>query len=494
MLISKKTIKIKKTEKNDKNQENFEKKKKIVLISLSAAIVFITLIAGLLFAKKNKESGHENDDFGEIVDEENNKNENDNENEEENRGVIINGSDYFFEKKAGLVTINILSFLIIGILFFFWENDKISEAEADGLIVKSKLCGDDSKTYGEISKHICCRSSDNDNIGIGLFEKSNWFGFATLGALVVITFLVETVLNLLIGSISHLFSKDKSKRYLHTLGMSFRKRTQLFSSSKTRTLFIALGYLTAGIIVAMVARLARKYRPCCCRAGTGEIITGHGANYCFGFCEVSDEEDSIPGLGFMPGNLRIRRGIHPEELNSTNSFASDNQYFGLRPHGFYTQRNMPYGAPHGGSDYTRTYNQKSTYNAPHGGSTSSIPHGQSNNDLNQRRESNLQDDNVSSLNNILQKAIKINIHGPQIDDNFIQNDMHGPKIGNPDLDIHGPKIGGPELDIHGPKIGGPELDIHGPKIGGGLDIHGPKIGDNVPDKHGPQNNNDEENK
>jgi len=36
---------------------------------------------------------------------------------------------------------------------------------------------------------------------------------------------------------------------------------------------------------------------------------------------------------------------------------------------------------------------------------------------------------------------------------------------------------GAGIDIHGPKVGLPnvDIDIHGPKIGGGLDIHGPQI-------------------
>ena len=49
------------------NQENFEKKKKIIIISLSAAVILITLIAGLFWVKKNKESSHENSDTREVV-------------------------------------------------------------------------------------------------------------------------------------------------------------------------------------------------------------------------------------------------------------------------------------------------------------------------------------------------------------------------------------------------------------------------------------------
>ena len=272
-------------EKNDENQENFEKKKKIIVISLSAALVFITLIAGLFFAKKSKESSHENDDLSEVVGEENDDNKNE---EKENEEIIVNGSEYFFEKKAGLVTINILSFLIIGILLFFWENDKLPGKAGLKVIdgCKNSLC---NLTCGGLVDE-----NDNDAPlpGVGLFEKANWFGFATLGALIIITVIVELVLNPLIGSISHFLSKDKSKRYLHTLEMSLRKRIHYLSSfSITKTLFIALSYLFCGIIVAMFARLAGKYRPCCCRA-TREIVNDHGKHYCCGYGEVSDKPAS----------------------------------------------------------------------------------------------------------------------------------------------------------------------------------------------------------
>ena len=277
--------------KNDENQENFEKKKKILLISLSAALVFITLIAGLLFAKKSKESSHENDDLSEVVDEENGDNKNE---EKENEEIIVNGSEYFFEKKAGLVTINILSFLIIGILLFFWENDKLPNIVS----VKKCECSQERFLFAIIGKIVHIKKTIATNeasyiiAGLGLFEKPNWFGFATLGALVVITFLVEFVLNPLIGSISHFLSKDKSKRYFHTLKMSFKKRIQYFSSfSVVKTFLVVVSYLLCGIIVAMVARLAGKYRPCCCRA-TREIVNDHGKHYCCGFCEVSDKPAS----------------------------------------------------------------------------------------------------------------------------------------------------------------------------------------------------------
>ena len=61
-----------------KNQENFKKKKNITIICLSAALVFITLIAGLFLMKKNKES-RENNDIEKAVNENTKNTENDNE-------------------------------------------------------------------------------------------------------------------------------------------------------------------------------------------------------------------------------------------------------------------------------------------------------------------------------------------------------------------------------------------------------------------------------
>ena len=316
-------------EKNDENQENFEKKKKIVLISLSAAVILITLIAGLFFVKKSKESSHENNDndIEKVVNNNDNVNDNDNNNEKPNsEEVIVNEDDYFFNRKSGQVTTNILLFLVVGILFFFWENDKLPEEERGE---RADLC----ERLGEFSEDFLCSRNaycGKENIkkakdvGFGLFEKSNWFGFATLGALIVTTFLVEFVLNLLIGSISHFLSKDKSKRYLHTLRMSLRKRIQYFLSfSVVKTFLVVVGYLLCGIIVAMVARTARKYHPCCCRAGTGEIITGHGANYCFGFCEVSigmqkgsDNQEEMRQVKFIPldNMLQNQQDIPPSSM------------------------------------------------------------------------------------------------------------------------------------------------------------------------------------
>ena len=183
---------------------------------------------------------------------------------------------------------------------------------------------------------VCCGSeSENksaDSMGVGLFEKSNWFGFATLGALIVITFLVEFILNcFLIGSISHFLSKDKSKKCRHTLKMSLRmswkKRIQYFLSfSIAKTLFIALSYLLCGFIIAIFARLDKKYHPCCCR--TGEIITGHGANYCCGYCEVVIENKK-PAFILIDNSEKLNTSNEIEKLdaesdkdNSSNSSDS----------------------------------------------------------------------------------------------------------------------------------------------------------------------------
>ena len=254
------------------NQENFEKKKKIIIISLSAALVFITLIAGLFWVKKNKESNHKNNDIEKVI----NNNVNDNDNEKPNsKGTIANEDEYFFNRTSGQVTMNILLFLVVGILFFFWENDKLP-------IIK----GPEAKSFlGNLRNYFCGRKSI---MGIGLFEKANWFGFATLFAVLIITLLVEFILHLLIGSLSHLLSKDKSKKYFHTLKMSLKKRIKIFSSfSKIKTLFIVLSYLLYAVVIAIVARVVRKFHPCC----NDEIIKNHGRKCCLCYCEVRKNDN-----------------------------------------------------------------------------------------------------------------------------------------------------------------------------------------------------------
>ena len=125
----------------------------------------------------------------------------------------------------------------------------------------------------------------NGIVGVGIFERENWFGFASLGFLIAITLFVELILHLLIGSLAHFFSKDKNKRYFHTLMMSWKKRKNLFSSlSKTKTFFIVLSYLFCGFIIAIFARAIKKLTPCCkCWNASGEIIRFHHLTYCCGY-------------------------------------------------------------------------------------------------------------------------------------------------------------------------------------------------------------------
>ena len=259
----------------NENQENFEKKKKIIVISLSAVLVFITLIAGLFLvkknkesslflAKKNKESGFENNDIGGVVSKNNNDNKND--------GVIVNEGDYFFNKTSGQVTTNVLLFLITGVLFFFWENDKIplgKPVNIDGVkgCLSVSFCGMDGEA------------------GVGIFEKPNWFGFGTLASFINTTLLVESILHYFIGSIAYFFSKDKNKKYFHTLKMFRKKRKKLFSSfSKTKTFFVVLNYLLYALAIAIYARVVKKINPCCCRPNSNEqIIIDHGDSCCCGY-------------------------------------------------------------------------------------------------------------------------------------------------------------------------------------------------------------------
>ena len=246
------------------NQENFEKKKKIVLISLSAAIVFITLIAGLLFAKKSKESNHENNDIEKVI----NNNVNDNDNEKPNsKGTIANEDEYFFNRTSGQVTINILSFLIIGILFFFWENirnrvDKKEVPELPEIEMNNKNGDhDDNDKKRSIDCNFYITSLfHGDNIKVGLTEESNWFGLLSLIKFIAITILVEFIFDcLLIGSLSFIFSV----KIRTMLRMFYEKRIQFFSSySKIRILLVILVYLLCAFIIAIVARMIPKI---CCR-------------------------------------------------------------------------------------------------------------------------------------------------------------------------------------------------------------------------------------
>ena len=239
------------------------KKKLFLLITC----FFLCSSVIIFFSFRNRQSAKITKN-GKIIDK------NDNENKKPNsEEVIINEDDYFFNRTSGQVIMNILLFLGAGILFFFWENDKFSiyDVRTDFLNLKA-LCG--------------AIRGKKDITGLGLFEKLNWYGLATLFAVLIITLLVELILHLLIGSLSHLLSKDKSKKYFQTLNMSLKKRIKIFSSfSKMKTLFIVLSYLLCAFVIAIFARLFGPLGICC--------ITDHGTSICCGFgrFELQKEEE-----------------------------------------------------------------------------------------------------------------------------------------------------------------------------------------------------------
>ena len=86
--------------------------------------------------------------------------------------------------------------------------------------------------------------------------------------------------------------------------MSLKKRIKIFSSfSKIKTLFIVLSYLLCAVVIAIVARVVRKFHPCCCRPGSeGQIIVDHGSTLCCGFCKVSGEVNTIDKTTNKPIN------------------------------------------------------------------------------------------------------------------------------------------------------------------------------------------------
>ena len=202
-------------------------------------------------------------------------------NEEKDRiEVIINENDYFFARSSGQITENIIFFISVGTLLFIWENDKnidyFSPCDEGGNL-EERI---------KILNNACCGNEDSHGAGLG--ERQNWFGFATFVSFIVITLFVEFVLNrFLIGSLSHLLSKDKNKRYFHTLKMSWKKRT--FSSfSKTKIFFVVLSYLLYAFVVVLIAKLTKK----CFNNGEG-IIKNHQSNYCCS-CFSSLEKNKAP--------------------------------------------------------------------------------------------------------------------------------------------------------------------------------------------------------
>ena len=365
--------------------ENLEKRKKIVVICLSVALIFITLIAGFFIIKNNKEDSFENNDLGGEIE------------EVINNEVIVNENSYLFNKKSGQITENILLFVVTGILLFFWENDKLS-----GKIVDINIKDCPSVILYGVGKDINGKDV-NIGVGTGIFEKANWFGLSTLASFIVITLLVEFIFNhLLIGSIAHLFSKDKNKKYFHTLKKSWKKRKQLlFSSLKIKNSFVAFCYLLYGFVIAMFARaLLNRCKICCCREN-GEIIHDHGKTCCCGFGEVKKKSDlpldmsssEAPKLNLdKSGKVDIDVGMETklnefyqnESQNNINNplYQSDRgasessvpSLFGI-PHGpAVNDSNIPslYG-PHGMIAYDQ--NNPSLFGIPHGPTVEIPAHG-----------------------------------------------------------------------------------------------------------------------
>ena len=301
--------------------ENLEKRKKIVIICLSGALIFITLIAGLFIIKNPREVVNENND-------------NDKVNKKDNEEAITNEDDYFFYKKSSQITENVLLSIVTGILLFFWENDKFPPQKED-LLNK------------EVLGAVICGKNDVDTVGVWIFEKANWFGFATLASFIVIALLVEFIFNhLLIGSIAHLFSKDKSKKYFHTLKKSWKKRMQFFSSftkfTKIKILSLIFTYLICAFIIAMAARIVDYHCGICCCRENGEIIHDHGKTCCCGFGEVKKESDSLENPYFLFEDPSLKNGSQP---NTQPSFLQGKKR-GEPPE----LMNQPLGGGGGGGD------------------------------------------------------------------------------------------------------------------------------------------------
>ena len=272
-------------EKIDGNQKNFAKKRKITIICLSALVVFTTLIAGFFLVKKNKESSYENDDIEEV-----------DSNDNDNGGVIINEDDYFFNKTSGQITENILLVIVNGLLFFLLENirsrkkkknvEMVVGPNKNGLLEERKKVAANKNINNSINDNDSNDDSDDgegfmNRLGSAIVgnnkihgfkeDKKNWLGLLSLIFFIMSTIFTEFVVNhLLIGSAAHFFSKDKNKRYLHTLKMSVKKRIQsFFSYSKIMILLVILVYLLFGFVIAIAARMVSKI---CCRR---EIIESY---------------------------------------------------------------------------------------------------------------------------------------------------------------------------------------------------------------------------
>ena len=168
----------------------------------------------------------------------------------------------FFTRSSGQAIENIIFFINVGILLFFWENSKNNKNQLQykrcchyGSYSEDDVlsCGDKCHdNYNEIYTRICCsRNSD----GSGLCEIKNWFGFGTFISFFVITLFVEFVLNpFLISPIAHPLRKDKSKNYFHTL-----KKIILLWERKINSEFI-FNYMGFAIFIILIAKLT----PRCC--------------------------------------------------------------------------------------------------------------------------------------------------------------------------------------------------------------------------------------
>ena len=214
------------------NQENFEKKKKIIVISLSA-LIFITLIAGFFFIKKNNKKGnsYENNNHEEVVNK-NNDNDKVNKNDicKENRRRVmprvmpehekIREDDYYFNKNRAII--NIISFIIIEIFFFYVENHD----------TKNKIINEKNNVNHDNHDNHDNHENNSDNSFkkifygdvISLFGSKNAYGVLSVGRFVIVAIPIEFFINFFIGSLSYFFDNVMSKGYFGTLSIFMLKK------------------------------------------------------------------------------------------------------------------------------------------------------------------------------------------------------------------------------------------------------------------------------
>ena len=191
----------------------------------------------------------------------------------------------FFSRPSGRAIENIIFFINTGILLFIWENSKNNKNQP-----KYKECCRYDKdnafscfdrwydNYRESFARIYC-SKESD--GSGLCEIQNWLGLATFVSFFVITLFVEFVNLFLLGSLAYLHSKDKNKRYFHTLKIHILRKINLFWEKKINPEFI-LSYIGFGLSVILIAKLTPKY---CV------IIEEHNAHCCCCFWNISKNKE-----------------------------------------------------------------------------------------------------------------------------------------------------------------------------------------------------------